>query len=163
MDSTAEIQSLFGVRVRELREARGWQLDDVGIQLGRSRASMSRIENGKQNLTMAHIASIAAVFGVPVSVLFGGTMPPVPPPTLEMIATQVQALTVKVQEVAQDAVRLTATTHALIGFTQATPPPDPDEKVPSSGLKHISIRRYRLGLFASRKTRVPYACTLAPM
>ena len=161
MDSTAEIQSLFGVRVRELREARGWQLDDVGIQLGRSRASMSRIENGKQNLTMAHIASIAAVFGVPVSVLFGGTMPPVPPPTLEMIATQVQALTVKVQEVAQDAVRLTATTHALIGFTQGTPPPH--EEVPSSGLKHISIQRYRLGLFPRRMPRTPYACTLAPM
>ena len=140
MDSTAEIQSLFGVRVRELREARGWQLDDVGIQLGRSRASMSRIENGKQNLTMAHIASIATVFGVPVSVLFGGDMPPVPPPTLEMIATQVQALTAKAQEVAQDAVRLTATTHALIGFTQGTPPPE--EKVPSSGLEYLGSEQY---------------------
>jgi transcriptional regulator with XRE-family HTH domain len=118
MDSTAEIQYLFGLRVRELREARGWQLDDLGVQLGRSRASMSRIETGKQNLTMAHIAAIAAVFDVPVAVLFGGSSASLPPPTLEKLLLQIEMLHVKTQGIVADTATMVATAQAVIGTTQ---------------------------------------------
>jgi transcriptional regulator with XRE-family HTH domain len=79
MERIAEVRRVFGERVRALREQRGWQLDDVGKRLGKSRGSMSRIETGKQNLTLADIVTLAIIFDVAVAELFSshGT-PPMP-------------------------------------------------------------------------------------
>lgn len=72
MSATERVKRHFGERVRRLREGRGWQLDDLGHRLGKSRSSVSRIENGKQNLKMVDIARIAEVLEVDVQELFGG-------------------------------------------------------------------------------------------
>ena len=60
----------FGQRVRYHRELRGWQLDDLALRLRKTRASMSRIETGKQNLTITDIFVIAEALQVGASVLF---------------------------------------------------------------------------------------------
>jgi transcriptional regulator with XRE-family HTH domain len=70
MDSTEAIRKLFGERVRYFRKLRGWQLDDLGARLNKSRGSLSRIENGKQNLTMVDIVTIAQALEVEVDELF---------------------------------------------------------------------------------------------
>jgi transcriptional regulator with XRE-family HTH domain len=61
----------FGDIVRSLRAERGWPLDELAIRLKKSRASISRIENGKQNLTFDDIVAIARAFEVPTRTLFG--------------------------------------------------------------------------------------------
>lgn len=71
MGDTGE-RKRFGERVRQLREQRGWPLDELAIRLEKSRASMSRIETGKQNLTFDDITAIAAALEVSTSTLFGG-------------------------------------------------------------------------------------------
>lgn len=72
MSYVEETQRLFGERMRYYRKQRGLTLDDVARKLGTTVSSMSRIENGKQNLSMAYIATIAETLEVPVLALFGG-------------------------------------------------------------------------------------------
>jgi transcriptional regulator with XRE-family HTH domain len=66
-----QFRKRFGERIRYLREMRGWQLEDLAARLGKSTATISRIENGKQNLTMIDIVLIAQALEVAPSVLFG--------------------------------------------------------------------------------------------
>lgn len=70
MEDRTERFKFFGQRVRHYRELRGWQLDDLASRLGKARASMSRIENGKQNLSLADILAIADALEVPEQHLF---------------------------------------------------------------------------------------------
>lgn len=70
MDSTAAIQKLFGQRVKYFREQRGWGLEKLGAGIQKSKATISRLENGKQNLSMVDIAQIAQVLEVDVVTLF---------------------------------------------------------------------------------------------
>ncbi len=61
MDATHAdmLKRRFGERIRVIREMRGWQLEDLAARIEKSVATLSRIENGKQNLTMVDIAVIA--------------------------------------------------------------------------------------------------------
>ena len=61
----------FGERIRNLRELRGWQLEDLAARVEKSPATISRIETGKQNLTMVDILMIAQALEIAPSVLFG--------------------------------------------------------------------------------------------
>jgi transcriptional regulator with XRE-family HTH domain len=60
----------FGERIRYLREMRGWQLEDLAARVEKSPATISRIENGKQNLTMVDILMIAQALEITPSLLF---------------------------------------------------------------------------------------------
>lgn len=72
MGYVEEIQQQFGERMRFYRKQRGLTLEDLARELKTTVSSMSRVENGKQNLSMAHIATIAETLQVPVLALFGG-------------------------------------------------------------------------------------------
>jgi transcriptional regulator with XRE-family HTH domain len=61
----------FGERIRSLRELRSWQLEDLAERVGKSAPTISRIENGKQNLTMVDILLIAQALEIAPSALFG--------------------------------------------------------------------------------------------
>jgi|GraSoiStandDraft_41_1057321.scaffolds.fasta_scaffold822854_2 transcriptional regulator with XRE-family HTH domain len=65
-----EFRQHFGQRVRYYRQHRGWLLDDLALRIETTRASMSRIETGKQNLTLDDITAIARALEVPISQLF---------------------------------------------------------------------------------------------
>lgn len=71
MDSTQEIQKLFGERVRFYRKLEGLTLKEIAERIGKTEASLSRIENGKQNLALGDIVTIAQALRVSVSKLFG--------------------------------------------------------------------------------------------
>ena len=67
---SAQLRHTFGSKVRYFRKLRGWYLDDLAGRIGTTRASMSRIENGKQNMTIDQIEQIAAALEVPFGELW---------------------------------------------------------------------------------------------
>ena len=64
-------RSKFGLRVRELRTARGLTLREIADRLQVSPATMSAIENGKTGVSAQRAARLAEELGVPVQRMFG--------------------------------------------------------------------------------------------
>lgn len=85
MDKEAVRRKVFGDHVRRYRVLRGWQLDDLANRLGTTRASMSRIELGQQNLGIDSMISISQALEVPLRLLVddveapGGSLGPLVP------------------------------------------------------------------------------------
>jgi transcriptional regulator with XRE-family HTH domain len=77
VEPTAGGRIVFGQRVRTYREQRGWTLAELGRRIQMSKSSVSRIECGKQNVSIEDIEAIAAALEVSVGVLFapGGPSP----------------------------------------------------------------------------------------
>lgn len=64
------MRQAFGARLHALRKTRGWQLDDIALRVGMTKTSISRIEKGKQNITMVDIMRIARALEVSPASLF---------------------------------------------------------------------------------------------
>jgi len=80
MDGAQEMQVAFGEQVRRYRKRAGLTLKQLASRVDKTEASVSRIENGKQNITLEDIARVAEALQVPVAALFGaGTSPAIPP------------------------------------------------------------------------------------
>ena len=109
MADPMRVQRDFGACIRRLRLGKGWHLDDLAHRLGKSRSSISRIEQGKQNLSMADIAAMAEVLDVPVAVLFGGNADSL---VLTTLHEELEAIATRTHELAQ----------RLQPFTQPQPP-----------------------------------------
>lgn len=62
----------FGERVRELRESRGWIQTDLAYHSRLERAFISRIENGRTNVSLETAERLAAVFEITAEELFRG-------------------------------------------------------------------------------------------
>ena len=54
----------MGNRIREVREARGWTLEDLAHEAGLSASYLSRMENSKRNVSLKNLAKCAAALGV---------------------------------------------------------------------------------------------------
>lgn len=54
----------FGLRVRQLREARGWSQEDLAEKADMHRTYVSGIERGTRNPTLTVLARIAGGFGM---------------------------------------------------------------------------------------------------
>lgn len=66
----------MGLRIKALREDRGWTQDELAARLGyKSRASVNKIELGKRNLTQSKIYAVAQVFGVSPLYILGMSDP----------------------------------------------------------------------------------------
>jgi hypothetical protein len=85
---------------------------------------MSRIENGKQNLTLGAIAAIAVALEVAVPVLFGGVLEDRQLSGVAAIAAQVEQFVSKFGETAEEAARLAALVGVPIVVTVSRPTPD---------------------------------------
>ena len=68
----------LGVRVRELRKARGWTLEQAAGQAGLARSTLSKIENGQMSPTYDALKKLAVGLEISVPQLF-------PPPAAEKI------------------------------------------------------------------------------
>lgn len=66
----------FPRRLRQLREARGWSVNDLAEQCrgkrGTSRAMLFLLESGDRNPTLPALRALARVFGVSVGELVDG-------------------------------------------------------------------------------------------
>ncbi|WP_372072701.1 XRE family transcriptional regulator [Tistrella mobilis] len=70
MEETQDIPSIddrLARRLKGLRLAAGWSLDDLAARAGISRASLSRIENAEVSATAAVLGRLAAAHGLPMS------------------------------------------------------------------------------------------------
>lgn len=63
------LSRLLARRIRALREARGWTIEQAAERFQVEPAHVRRIEGANANPSLAVIASIARAFGVPVSAL----------------------------------------------------------------------------------------------
>lgn len=60
----------LGVRVRELRKARGWTLEQAAAQAGLARSTLSKIENGQMSPTYEALKKLAEGLAISVPQLF---------------------------------------------------------------------------------------------
>jgi transcriptional regulator with XRE-family HTH domain len=60
----------LGVRVRELRRARDWTLEQAASQAGLARSTLSKIENGQMSPTYEALKKLALGLGITVPQLF---------------------------------------------------------------------------------------------
>ena len=60
----------LGARVRELRKARGWTLEQAAKQAGLARSTLSKIENGHMSPTYDALRKLAVGLAIPVPQLF---------------------------------------------------------------------------------------------
>ena len=74
-DSGAEPLNL-GARVRELRKARGWTLDQAATQAGLARSTLSKIENGQMSPTYEAVKKLAEGLAISVPQLFTPAVKP---------------------------------------------------------------------------------------
>ena len=67
---TAITQLDLGARVRELRKARGWTLEQAAVEAGLARSTMSKIENGQMSPTYEALKKLAGGLAISVPQLF---------------------------------------------------------------------------------------------
>ncbi|MGI8586552.1 MAG: helix-turn-helix transcriptional regulator [Chloroflexia bacterium] len=67
-------QKLFlkrlGLRVRELRYARGWSQEELASQCGLHRTYVGAVERGERNISVLNLLRISSSLGVSVNELF---------------------------------------------------------------------------------------------
>jgi len=69
----------IGVRLRELREERGWTQRELDSRLGILQSKLSKYESGTHQPSLRTLVRIANLFGVSTDYLLTGTGTPVPP------------------------------------------------------------------------------------
>jgi len=60
----------FGRRLRELRQARGWSLQELAGRTALSKTFLSRLETGDRQASIAAVLTLARVFGVSLASMF---------------------------------------------------------------------------------------------
>lgn len=64
-----EINILFGIRVRQLREEKGISQEQLGYDTGLHRTYVGQIERAEKNITLRNIAKIAQELDINISEL----------------------------------------------------------------------------------------------
>jgi len=62
-----DLDSRLAERLRQMRTARGWSLDQLAERSGVSRATLSRLENGEVSATTAVLGRLTAAHGMTLS------------------------------------------------------------------------------------------------
>lgn len=65
-----QIQTLFGLRVRQLRNEQGLSQEGFADKAGLHRTYIGSIERGEQNLSLVNIERLAATLGISLAELF---------------------------------------------------------------------------------------------
>ena len=68
----ADVKTLFGNRVRQLRKDRGWSQEEFAHKVGIDRSYMGGVERGERNVSLENICLIAKALDVPPAELFRG-------------------------------------------------------------------------------------------
>jgi transcriptional regulator with XRE-family HTH domain len=64
------IQELVGARVRDLRKARGWTLEELAERAGKHYTYIGGLERGDRNVTLEVLQAVAGALEVPLKSLF---------------------------------------------------------------------------------------------
>jgi transcriptional regulator with XRE-family HTH domain len=68
-----DLNALTGARIREIRDGLGITSEALSIDLGVSKSTVSQMENGKVNITIATLERVADIFKMPVNSLIPTT------------------------------------------------------------------------------------------
>jgi transcriptional regulator with XRE-family HTH domain len=60
----------LGLRIRELRKAKGFSQEDFAYEVGLDRTYMGSVERGERNIAAINLIKIAKTLGVEVGALF---------------------------------------------------------------------------------------------
>lgn len=63
--------SEYGWRIRRIRIARDWTVEELAKHVGVSKQAVSKVERGEHGLSVESLMIYARVFGIPVSWLLG--------------------------------------------------------------------------------------------
>src|SRR5690606_10343849 len=66
-NTAAEFAAIVGARVRDLRKARGMSLGELAKATGLGKGTLSELESGRRNPTLATLFAITTALGVPIS------------------------------------------------------------------------------------------------
>lgn len=66
------IESLFGTRIKELRNAKGLSQEKFALSIDMDRTYYASVEAGKRNISINNISKIAKGLGVTLEELFKG-------------------------------------------------------------------------------------------
>lgn len=69
MEPSHDVESVVRSRLRSLRAARGWSLDDLAARSHLGASTLSRIENGKRSIDLDVLQSLCRAFQVEMSAL----------------------------------------------------------------------------------------------
>jgi DNA-binding XRE family transcriptional regulator len=64
----------LGLRIKALREKRGWTQTDLSIHSGVDRSHLSEIENGRRDMTMGTLQALAGALDLTVAKLINGLL-----------------------------------------------------------------------------------------
>ncbi|MCK6603244.1 MAG: helix-turn-helix transcriptional regulator [Bacteroidetes bacterium] len=67
------IQILFGKRLRELRQIKGYSQEDLAHRAGIDRTYMTSVENGKRNISIQNIYKILKALDIPLTDFFNSS------------------------------------------------------------------------------------------
>ncbi len=100
--SEQALRKPIGLRIRELRENKGWSLSEAADRAGISRSYLHQLEQGKSEPTQDKIRKLAEAFGALPSDLFGEHLPSEPvSPSLRAFADKEKLGSAEVQMLAQ--------------------------------------------------------------
>lgn len=71
--TTAKLKNVrkqFGLRIRELRQQRGWSQEEFADECGVHRTYIGGVERGERNVSLDNIARIAIALDMEISALF---------------------------------------------------------------------------------------------
>lgn len=66
----SDVKALFGERVRELRQNKGWSQEEFAAKANLDRSYVGCIERGERNVSIENICKIADALGVSPGSLF---------------------------------------------------------------------------------------------
>ncbi|MGI5499145.1 helix-turn-helix domain-containing protein [Lentzea sp. CA-135723] len=69
MTQEGDLDAVVRMRIRSLRQARGWSLDNLAERAHLSPSGLSRIETGRQRLSLDQLASLADALGTSIDQL----------------------------------------------------------------------------------------------
>ena len=69
MTQEGDLDSTVRMRIRSLRQARGWSLDNLAERALMSPSSLSRIETGRQRISLDQLTSLARALGTSIDQL----------------------------------------------------------------------------------------------
>lgn len=67
-----EINEAFGIRLRQLRKAKGWSLLELSVRANVNHNYLCDLENGRRNPTLALLYRVSEAFGITLSSLLLG-------------------------------------------------------------------------------------------
>lgn len=76
MENVESWEKVFGLRIREMRQLRGWTQEELARRMAEAgfqmhQTTVAKLENGTRPTNVGEIAALAALLEVPIGALFG--------------------------------------------------------------------------------------------